>query len=152
MRLNADIPAAPSMAVAMGRWARQRSGSEILARAMEAAAKAEEDGHACARLDAAAHDLMALREHPWVSDGSRVSPLVLSADGDCFLWRNWMHEAHVASHILSRTGDAPTPLDAPMRFSLNVNLAGFLDEVHAVAPGLPVRTVAIGEVLGVEPS
>lgn len=44
------------------------------------------------------------------------------------------------------------PLDAPMRFSLNVNLAGFLDEVHAVAPGLPVRTVEIGEVLGAEPS
>ena len=119
MRLNADIPPAPSMAVAMGRWARQRSGSEILARAMEAAAKAEEDGHACARLDAAAHDMTALREHPWVSDGSRVSPLVLSADGDCFLWRNWMHEAHVASHILSRTGDAATPLDAPMRADLD---------------------------------
>jgi exodeoxyribonuclease V alpha subunit len=123
MRLNTEIPPAPSMAVAMGRWARQRSGSEFLARAMEAAARAEEDGHACARLDAAAYDLAELREHPWVSDGSRVAPLVLS-DGDCFLWRNWMHESHVASHILSRTGDPAIALDAAMLADLDILFDG----------------------------
>lgn len=123
MRLNAEIPPAPSMSVAIGRWARQRSGSEVLARAMEAAAKAEEDGHACARLDAAAYDLTALREHPWVSDGSRVAPLVLS-DGDCFLWRNWMHESHVASHILGRTGEPATALDAAMLADLVTLFSG----------------------------
>lgn len=39
------------------------------------------------------------------------------------------------------------PLDAPMGFSLNVNVESFLHEVHAAAPGTPVRALAIGEVM-----
>ena len=39
------------------------------------------------------------------------------------------------------------PLDAPMGFSLNVNVESFLHEVHAAARDVPVRTLAIGEVM-----
>lgn len=37
------------------------------------------------------------------------------------------------------------PFDQPMGFSLNVRLAGFADEVHAVSADLPVRTVGLRE-------
>lgn len=40
------------------------------------------------------------------------------------------------------------PLDAPMAMSLNVNLAGFVDEVAAVSRDFPVRTLALGQVVG----
>ena len=33
------------------------------------------------------------------------------------------------------------PVEAPMGFSFNVNLGGFVEEVARVAPGLPVRTL-----------
>ena len=37
------------------------------------------------------------------------------------------------------------PLDQPMGFSLNVRLAGFAEEVHAVSADLPVRTMGLRE-------
>jgi len=40
------------------------------------------------------------------------------------------------------------PLDAPVRFSFNVNLTGFADEVHAAARGVPVHALSIGERAG----
>ncbi len=39
------------------------------------------------------------------------------------------------------------PLDAPMGFSLNVNVESFLHEVHAADHDTAVRTLAIGEVM-----
>ncbi len=36
------------------------------------------------------------------------------------------------------------PLDAPARFSFNVNLTGFADEVRAASRDLPVRTLEVG--------
>jgi L-ascorbate metabolism protein UlaG (beta-lactamase superfamily) len=40
------------------------------------------------------------------------------------------------------------PLDAPSRFSFNVDLAGFADEVRAVSADLPLRALAIGQTIG----
>jgi L-ascorbate metabolism protein UlaG (beta-lactamase superfamily) len=36
------------------------------------------------------------------------------------------------------------PLDAPTKFSFNVNLTGFADEVHAVARDVPIYTLPVG--------
>jgi L-ascorbate metabolism protein UlaG (beta-lactamase superfamily) len=40
------------------------------------------------------------------------------------------------------------PLDQPARFSFNVNLTGFADEVRAVTGSLPIHTLAPGERVG----
>jgi L-ascorbate metabolism protein UlaG (beta-lactamase superfamily) len=40
------------------------------------------------------------------------------------------------------------PLAAPPRFSFNVDLAGFADEVRAVSADLPVHALAIGQTIG----
>ncbi|MBK9030777.1 MAG: MBL fold metallo-hydrolase [Myxococcales bacterium] len=44
------------------------------------------------------------------------------------------------------------PLDAPLAMSLNVNLAGFVDEVGAVSRDFTVRTLGLGQVIGSAPS
>ncbi|MDF1562138.1 MAG: MBL fold metallo-hydrolase [Deltaproteobacteria bacterium] len=40
------------------------------------------------------------------------------------------------------------PLEGPMGFSFNVNLGGFLEEVHRHAPGLPVHTLELLQTTG----
>lgn len=40
------------------------------------------------------------------------------------------------------------PLDAPLTFSLNVDLTGFADEVHRASHDLPVSTLAVGAPIG----
>jgi hypothetical protein len=40
------------------------------------------------------------------------------------------------------------PLDAPSRFSLHVNLAGFADDVHRASRELAVATLEIGARVG----
>ncbi|HEX8114149.1 MAG TPA: MBL fold metallo-hydrolase, partial [Kofleriaceae bacterium] len=40
------------------------------------------------------------------------------------------------------------PLDAPLRFSLNVDLTGFAEEVHRVSRDVPVATLEIGAPIG----
>ncbi len=40
------------------------------------------------------------------------------------------------------------PLDAPLRFSLNVDLTGFAEEVHRAARDVPVATLEIGAPIG----
>lgn len=128
MSLKATVPPPPSMAVALGRWARQRSGSPLLARALEEAAKAELDGHACARLDPAAFDLTTLGAHPWVSDGSRLAPLVLTGPGDCFLWRNWTHEERVAAYVRAHASTGSAALDT----NAEADLKALFSEVDPV--------------------
>jgi L-ascorbate metabolism protein UlaG (beta-lactamase superfamily) len=44
--------------------------------------------------------------------------------------------------------DFVRPLDAPLRFSLNVDLTGFADEVHRTSRGLPVATLEVGAPVG----
>ncbi len=117
-----------STAAAMERWARLRSGSPLLARAIGMATKAEAEGHACARLTAAGIDLDKLRSHRWVGDGSRLTPTVLTADGDFFLWRNWRHEERIASAIAARMAavesiDDPK-VDADLRFLFTGAIGG----------------------------
>jgi L-ascorbate metabolism protein UlaG (beta-lactamase superfamily) len=40
------------------------------------------------------------------------------------------------------------PLDAPLRFSFNVNLTGFADEVHAASHQLPIAVMEVGRPIG----
>jgi L-ascorbate metabolism protein UlaG (beta-lactamase superfamily) len=40
------------------------------------------------------------------------------------------------------------PLDAPTRFSLNVNLTGFADEVHRATRDVPIATLEVGARIG----
>ncbi|HET7502830.1 MAG TPA: hypothetical protein VFK02_17530 [Kofleriaceae bacterium] len=40
------------------------------------------------------------------------------------------------------------PLDAAPRFSFNVNLTGFADEVHRASADLPIATLSIGTRVG----
>lgn len=100
-----------STAVAIERWARRRTGSATLARALGLAAAAEAEGHACAQLDAALLDTTALRLHPWVGDGSRLTPAVLTDRDEFFLWRNWRHEERIAAAVHARV-DAAAESDA----------------------------------------
>lgn len=131
MPLNPEIPAGPSLPVALGRWARLRSGSERVARAVEAAARAEEEGHACVRLELRAQERQELAAHAWVGDGSRACPLVLNADGDCFLWRNWVHEARVAEAVLSRGSQVAQTLDGAMHPDLDTLFEGIDPDLGA---------------------
>ncbi|MBK8070376.1 MAG: exodeoxyribonuclease V subunit alpha [Rhodanobacteraceae bacterium] len=137
MRLKPQVAPPPSTPVALGRWARARTGSEALARALEAAAQAEFEGHACARLDPSSARLDELRAHPWVGDGSRMTPLVLSADGACYLWRNHVHEARVGSAILARAGH-PAHTDAQDLADLDTLFAP-MDPVRASGQREAVR-------------
>jgi L-ascorbate metabolism protein UlaG (beta-lactamase superfamily) len=41
-----------------------------------------------------------------------------------------------------------TPYAAPMKFSTNVNLAGFADEVGAVSRDFEIRALGLGEAIG----
>lgn len=47
--------------------------------------------------------------------------------------------------IATHYDDFFRPLDDAPRFSFNVNLTGFADEVHAASRDVPVRTLAVGE-------
>ena len=40
------------------------------------------------------------------------------------------------------------PLEAPTRFSFNVNLTGFADEVRAASRDMPVHALAVGTKVG----
>src|SRR6185369_4809220 len=66
---------------AFARWVRRHSGSELLERAALAVSRAEGQGHACAALAEesalVSQGAEALRDHPWVGDGSTVTPFVL---------------------------------------------------------------------------
>jgi exodeoxyribonuclease V alpha subunit len=113
-----------STAAAMERWARLRSGSPVLARAIGMAAKAEAEGHACARFDADGIDLATLRNHRWVGDGNSLTPTVLTTDGDFFLWRNWRHEERIASAIAARMAAVETIDDPKVEADLRTLFPG----------------------------
>ncbi|MCB1635335.1 MAG: exodeoxyribonuclease V subunit alpha, partial [Xanthomonadales bacterium] len=108
MSLLAETPPERTdLGAAVQAWVLRKTGSKRLARALALAARAEMEGHACVRLGPAgehwpAGDLSELAAHPWISDGSRISAGVLTDQGDCFLWRNWQHEACVAKALHAR--------------------------------------------------
>ena len=100
--------ARPSRTIDRGlaRWVQARTGSALLARAAFAAGVAEGEGHACAWLGSSfgESELDALREQPWVGDGTAFTPFVLDASARFYLWRNWRHERELADALLARRG------------------------------------------------
>lgn len=119
-----------ALADALREWVLAKTASRELARAVALAVDAEAEGHACARLDAAGEgmNLAALRDQPWVGNGSgdAISPCVLTGRGDFYLWRNWRHEQRLGEGLMARVdhpaadpGDtaaagadaAPAPID-----------------------------------------
>ncbi len=91
---------------ALAHWVRERSGSELVARAAFAASVAEGQGHACAALDDdatfSAEDIGALNVHAWIGDGKAFAPFVLDGNRHLYTWRNWQHEDHLAAGLLAR--------------------------------------------------
>ncbi|HXD37080.1 MAG TPA: exodeoxyribonuclease V subunit alpha [Rhodanobacter sp.] len=105
----------------LAHWVHVRTGSALLAAAVRAASRAEGHGHACASLDDPETDtrfdtdaLDALRQHAWVGDGSTFAPFVLDARQRFYLWRNWQHEASLATAILQRCADRRLPIPADL--------------------------------------
>lgn len=98
---------------ALARWVRERSGSNLLARAASAVSQAEGQGHACVALaseDAfSPEELAALRAHAWVGDGSRSTAFVLDRCDNFYTWRNWRHETRLAECVRSRAADRDLP-------------------------------------------
>ena len=113
---------------ALAHWVRERSGSELVARAAFAASVAEGQGHACAALDDdatfSAEDAAVLRTHAWISAGSIFAPFVLDDKVHLYTWRNWQHEGLLAAGLLARTRK-PAPLLA------DVDLAASVAELFA---------------------
>ncbi|MDR3388326.1 MAG: exodeoxyribonuclease V subunit alpha [Rudaea sp.] len=99
---------------ALARWVRERSGSELVARAAHAVSIAEGQGDACAALaeDAgfSADDIDALHAHAWVGDGREFSPFVLDRRAHFYTWRNWRHESRLAEAIRERAGARTLPV------------------------------------------
>jgi exodeoxyribonuclease V alpha subunit len=99
---------------ALARWVRERSGSELVARAAYAVSVAEGRGDACAALaeDAAfgAEDIGVLRAHAWVGDGDDFTPFVLDHDVHLYTWRNWWHETRLAQSIRQRARARTLPV------------------------------------------
>lgn len=129
-----------ALADALAAWSLRKGMAPELARALALAAHAEADGHACVRLaelgdDQPAFDLDALRQHAWVGDGTAVTPAVLTAHGDFFLWRNWRHEQRVSASLLQRIGNAQTLADSLWQADLDQLYAG-MDVNHSAGQRL----------------
>ncbi|MGA9334488.1 MAG: AAA family ATPase, partial [Rudaea sp.] len=114
--MNAHMLPERSIDRALARWVRERSSSELVARAAYVVSMAEGQGHACAALsaDSSFDDaaIAQLREHPWIGDGNRFSPFVLDADENLYTWRNWCHETRLADGLLRRATARTLPVEA----------------------------------------
>ena len=101
---------------ALARWVRQRSGSDLLARAAGAVSHAEAQGHV--RCDLAAdvgfsrEEIDTLRTHAWVGDGTAFAPFVCADGAHLYTWRNWRHESRLAVALRERAAERTFPLDA----------------------------------------
>ena len=98
----------------LARWVRERSGSELVARAAFAVSVAEGQGHACAALGDDAmfsiEDIATLRTHAWVGDGGVFTPFVLDDNVHFYTWRNWQHESRLAQGIRERADARTLPV------------------------------------------
>ncbi|HET8941753.1 MAG TPA: AAA family ATPase, partial [Rudaea sp.] len=114
--MNAPMRHERSIDRTLARWVRERSGSELVARAAYAVSVAEGEGHACAALAADtsfdAAQLRALRGHAWVGDGSTFTPFVCDAKANFYTWRNWQHETCLAKALLERAQARTLPIEA----------------------------------------
>jgi len=123
-----------STAIALERWAKQRTDCAPLARALGQAAAAEAQGHACAMLDAREFD--AVRAHPWVGNGAALTPAVLTEHGEFYLWRNWQHEAQIAAALRARMSAgraAPSAADQADLARLFVNVETLKGQLQRAA-------------------
>jgi exodeoxyribonuclease V alpha subunit len=102
-------------------WVRRRTGSDILSRAAACVSRDEALGHSCAMLgddmDFSAADITELHRQPWVGDGTRFAPFVLAANGSCYSWRNWQHEARLSASLRARAGRVSTRTDVDDLFT-----------------------------------
>jgi exodeoxyribonuclease V alpha subunit len=119
---------------ALAHWVRERSGSELVARAAFAASVAEGQGHACAALDDdatfSAEDIGALNAHAWIGDGKALAPFVLDGNRHLYTWRNWQHEDLLAAGLLARAR-APEPLLGDGDLAATVGELFFSDDAAA---------------------
>ena len=101
---------------ALERWARERSGSSLLANAAATLIHGEAQGHVCCDLSADAglgdDEIATLRGHAWVGAGDAFTPFVLDGDANLYTWRNWRHETRLADSLRERAGRRAYPLDA----------------------------------------
>lgn len=114
--MNSQVIPERSIDRTLARWVRERSGSELVARAAYAVSMAEGQGHACAALasDPLFDDALIaqLRAHAWIGDGSGFTPFVLDDDAKLYTWRNWYHETRLADGLLRRARARALPVDA----------------------------------------
>ncbi|MHB8446791.1 MAG: exodeoxyribonuclease V subunit alpha [Rudaea sp.] len=101
---------------ALSRWVRQRSGSNLLARAAAAIGHAQTQGHVRCDLVAdagfSATEIEKLRAHEWVGHGDAFAPFVCADGANLYTWRNWLHETRLAQALLARAASRLMPLDA----------------------------------------
>ncbi|MGH8091137.1 MAG: AAA family ATPase, partial [Rudaea sp.] len=101
--------------LALARWVRQRSGSDLLARAAGAVSHAEAQGHV--RCDLAtdagfsATEIEALHAQAWVGNGDAFAPFVCADAANLYAWRNWFHETRLAQALCERAAARALPLD-----------------------------------------
>jgi len=142
MSAASRTPAASSLLDgALERWAFARTGSAPLARALAQASAAEREGDACVRLEPALRGDAGLA-HAWVGDGNHLSPCVLTAAGDFYLWRNWRHEQVVAEQLLRRAAHRPMLDRGRLDADLDVLFAGM--DVVASAGQRAAVAAAVG--------
>ncbi|HST27799.1 MAG TPA: exodeoxyribonuclease V subunit alpha, partial [Rudaea sp.] len=114
--MNATSLSERDFDVALARWVRQRSGSDLLARAAGAVSNAEAQGHVRCDLAAdagfSATEIDALRAHAWIGDGDAFTPFVCVDAANLYTWRNWRNETRLAQALRTRAAARSLPLDA----------------------------------------
>ena len=121
---------------ALARWVRERSGSQVLARAAFAVSLAEGQGHACAALGDDAPtpaDIAALREQAWVGVGGLFTPFVLDEYVHFYTWRTGAHENWLAKGLRALAHARTLPVAGDdLAADLN-ELFGSEDPCHTLA-------------------
>ena len=101
---------------ALSRWVRQRSGSDLLARAAAAIGHAQAQGNVRCDLAAdagfSATEIETMRAQAWVGNGDAFAPFVCADGANLYTWRNWLHETRLAQALLTRAASRLIPLDA----------------------------------------
>jgi exodeoxyribonuclease V alpha subunit len=114
--MNAAVLPERDFDQALARWVRQRSGSDLLARAAGAVSHAEAQGHVRCDLAAdagfSAKEIEVLRAQAWVGNGDVFAPFVCADGANVYSWRNWFHETRLAQALRARAAERTFPLDA----------------------------------------
>lgn len=108
---------------AVWRWVVAHGGTPLLAEMAARAARAEAAGDSCLALCGetagrhggralSAAEIDALRRQPLVSDGQRITPLLIDAQHRLFIWRNWQHEQRIAERLWASLGSRAPSAEA----------------------------------------